>query len=95
VLLGISWQFIGDLRLLAICCSLAICGTLDAALPVMARDPKRYVKTAERGLFDTMDRMSRIDRMGDPLANLNRIMNWEIFVPVLDRISRTDTKSHK
>lgn len=59
----------------------------------MAKDPKRYVKTAERGLFDAMDRMSQIDRMGDPLANLNRIMNWEIFVPVLDRIPRTEAKA--
>jgi hypothetical protein len=39
-----------------------------------------------------MDRMSQIDRMGDPLANLNQIMNWEIFVPVLDRIPRTEAK---
>ena len=44
----------------------------------MAKDPKRYIERAERGLFDAMDRMSQIDRMGDPLANLNRIMNWDI-----------------
>lgn len=39
-----------------------------------------------------MDRMAQIDAMGDPLANLNRIMNWEIFVPVLDRIPRKEPK---
>lgn len=58
----------------------------------MAKDPKRYIERAERGLFDAMDRMSQIDRMGDPLANLNRIMNWDIFVPVLDRIPKAEAK---
>ena len=58
----------------------------------MAKDPKKYIERAERGLFDAMDRMSQIDRMGDPLANLNRIMNWDIFVPVLDRIPKTEAK---
>lgn len=58
----------------------------------MAKNSRRYVKIAERGLFDAMDRMAQIDAMGDPLANLNRIMNWEIFVPVLDRIPRKEPK---
>lgn len=58
----------------------------------MAKDPKRYVERAERGLFDAMDRMSQIDRMGDPLANLNKIMNWDIFVPVLDRMPKAEPK---
>jgi IS5 family transposase len=58
----------------------------------MAKDPKRHIEAAERGLFDAMDRLSQIDRMGDPLANLNRIMNWQIFVPVLARIPQADPK---
>jgi len=58
----------------------------------MAKDPKRYIEKAERGLFDAMDRMSQIDRMGDPLANLNRIMNWDVFVPVLDEIPKAEPK---
>ena len=58
----------------------------------MAKDSKRYIERAERGLFDAMDRISQIDRMGDPLANLNRIMNWDIFVPVLDRIPKAEAK---
>jgi IS5 family transposase len=58
----------------------------------MEKDPKRYIERAERGLFDAMDRMSQIDRMGDPLANLNRIMNWDIFVPVLDCMPKAEPK---
>jgi IS5 family transposase len=59
----------------------------------MAKNPRRYVKRAERGLFDAMDRLAQIDAMGDPLANLNKIMNWEIFVPVLDRMPREEPKA--
>lgn len=53
---------------------------------------KRYVKPADPGLFDSMDRLSRIDSMVDPLANLNAVMNWEIFQPVLDRIPEVEPK---
>jgi IS5 family transposase len=61
-------------------------------MPIMAKDSKRYIERAERSLFDALDRMSQIDRMGDPLANLNQIMNWDIFVPVLDRIPKVEPK---
>lgn len=53
---------------------------------------KRYIKPGERGLFDSMDRLSQIDSMGDPLVNLDSIMDWEIFQSVLDRIPATDPK---
>lgn len=43
---------------------------------VMAKR-KRYVKPADPGLFDSMDRLSRLDSMADPLANLSAVMNWE------------------
>ena len=57
----------------------------------MAKE-KRYIEGAEPGLFDSMDRLSQIDRMGDPLANLNAIMDWEIFQPVLDRLPKAEPK---
>ena len=59
----------------------------------MERHQRRYVKRAERGLFDAMDRFAQIDAMGDSLANLNKIMDWEIFVPVLDRIPVREPKA--
>jgi transposase, IS5 family len=59
----------------------------------MMKTPRRYVKRAERGLFDAMDRLAQIDAMGDPLANLHKIMDWEIFVPVLERIPREEPKA--
>lgn len=51
---------------------------------------KRYIERSERGLFVAMDRLSQIDSMGDPLANLNAIMDWHIFQPVLDRMPRNE-----
>jgi transposase, IS5 family len=56
------------------------------------KNPKRYIERSERGLFDAMDRLSQIDSMGDPLANLKAIMDWHIFQPVLDRIPRNEAK---
>jgi IS5 family transposase len=32
-----------------------------------------------------MDRLEKITRLGDPLAQLNAIVNWRIFAPVLDK----------
>jgi IS5 family transposase len=56
------------------------------------KDQKRYVKREEAGLFDRFDRLSQIDKMGDPLANLDAVMSWEIFQPVLDGIPATEPK---
>lgn len=53
---------------------------------------KRYVGLEEAGLFDRFDRLSQIDKMGDPLANLDAVMSWEIFQPVLDSIPEDEPK---
>ena len=55
---------------------------------------KRYIKSSERGLFDSLDRLAQLDSMGDPLANLNAIMDWSLFQPVLDLIPQTEAKGH-
>lgn len=53
---------------------------------------KRYIKPADRGLFDSMDRLSQVDSMGDTLANLNAVMDWRIFQPVLGRLPEVEPK---
>lgn len=35
--------------------------------------------------FNEDERMEKITKLGDPLEQLNSIVNWQIFVPVLDR----------
>lgn len=34
--------------------------------------------------FDKDTRMEKITKLGDPLEQLNKIVNWRIFTPVLD-----------
>ena len=53
---------------------------------------KAYLKPAENGLFDSMERLARIDAMGDPLINLNNIMDWGIFTPVLAQLPQPEPK---
>jgi len=36
------------------------------------------------GLFDEKTRLERISELGDTLEKINRIVNWDIFVPVLN-----------
>lgn len=58
----------------------------------MAKNPHKYIQKAERGLFDTIERMSQIDQMKDSLANLNAVMNWHIFQPILENIPKEEPK---
>ena len=56
------------------------------------RQTKSYLKKSESGLFDSIDRLDKIDAMGDPLINLNKIMDWEIFTPVLELLPQAEPK---
>ena len=58
---------------------------------VMKRE-KAYLKPAENGLFDSIDRLARIDAMGDPLIKLDTIMDWGIFTPVLALLPQPEPK---
>ena len=35
------------------------------------------------GFFDKSDRLHQVQSMGDVLNQINSIMDWEIFMPVL------------
>ena len=39
-----------------------------------------------KGLFDTQTRLAKIDKNGDPLKQLNGLIDWEIFRPELARL---------
>lgn len=45
-----------------------------------------------RNLFDEEFRLEKIDKNGDPLVRLNRIVDWEMFRPLLEQLR---TKEHK
>lgn len=40
----------------------------------------------ERGLFDDEMRLRKISKQGDPLERLNRLIDFEIFRPILEKI---------
>ena len=52
-----------------------------------------YIQPATLGLFDAQHRLEQIQNMGDPLAALNTVMDWTIFVPVLARLPRAEPKA--
>ena len=54
---------------------------------------KAYIAPAALGLFDAQDRLAQIRAMGDPLAALDTVMDWTIFMPVLERIPRAEPKA--
>ena len=54
---------------------------------------RTYIAPAALGLFDAQDRLAQIQAMGDPLAALDRVMDWTIFTPVLARIPRAEPKA--
>ena len=56
------------------------------------KTPSRYIQPAPLGLFDAQDRLEEIRKLGDPLAALDAVMDWNLFLPVLDRIPRAEPK---
>ena len=48
---------------------------------------KSYIKQAEIGLFDKSARVQQVQSMSNTLKQISLIMDWEISLPVLERIS--------
>jgi transposase, IS5 family len=57
------------------------------------KSASRYVQPVAPGFFDGPRRLEQIHNLGDPLAALNAVMDWTIFVPVLARIPRAEPKA--
>ncbi len=47
----------------------------------------------QTGLFDIHDRLGKLDKNEDPLVQLDRLINWERFRPMLEQIRKKKTKS--
>ena len=46
------------------------------------------------GLFDWKDRYARIDKNGDPLVELSRVIPWDSFRPILSNVFKKIKKSN-
>lgn len=49
-------------------------------------------KYRQRGLFDEQFRLEKLENKGDPLIEINQMINWEIFRPVLNKAFRKQPK---
>jgi hypothetical protein len=45
-------------------------------------------------MFGEHFRLEKISKQGDPLEKLNAVINWEVFVPVLEKLENKDKKSN-
>jgi transposase, IS5 family len=54
---------------------------------------KGYIKPAALGLFDAQNRLAQVQDMGDPLSALSAVMDWTLFLPVLERIPSVTPKA--
>jgi len=45
------------------------------------------------GLFDWQIRFDQLDNAGDPLVKLNKVIKWEKFRPILDKVREKERKS--
>lgn len=45
-----------------------------------------------RGIFDEDIRLAKLSELGDSLVKLNRVVNWEMFRPLLSEASRKENK---
>ena len=46
----------------------------------------------QRGFFDEQDRLEKLSKQGDPLEELDAMMDWEIFRPLLKRCFKKEPK---
>jgi hypothetical protein len=40
------------------------------------------------GFFDLEDRLELLEKLGDPLPNLSRVVDWEAFRPLLSGLRK-------
>jgi hypothetical protein len=50
------------------------------------------IEPKQPGLFDVQDRLEELHETGDPLQRLDRVIDWDVFRPVLAAIPKDDPK---
>jgi IS5 family transposase len=46
------------------------------------------------GLFDWQNRFEKLDKTGDPLVKLNKVIQWNSFLPLLETLRARDKKNN-
>ena len=47
------------------------------------------------GFFDESDCLRKLSKLGDQLEKLNRVINWEIFESILNRVLERSKKARE
>ncbi len=55
---------------------------------------QKYKKQGNQGMFGEHFRLEKISKQGDPLEKLNAVINWEVFLPVLQNLENKDKESN-
>lgn len=55
---------------------------------------QRYKKQGQPGMFGEHFRLEKLSKQGDPLEKLNKVINWDIFLPVLQGLDNQDRKNN-
>ena len=53
-----------------------------------------FKRTGTIGLFGEQYRLEKLSQQGDPLERLNNVINWEVFIPILNKLLNTEKKSN-
>ncbi len=49
-------------------------------------------KYNQRGLFDEEMKLEKLEKKGDPLIEINNLIDWEIFRPILNKVFKKEAK---
>ena len=49
-------------------------------------------KNNQRGLFDEYLKLEKLEKKGDPLIEINKMINWDIFQPILNKVFYKEAK---
>ena len=55
---------------------------------------QRYKKQGNQGMFGEHFRLEKLSKQGDPLERLNKVIDWNIFVPVLHKLYTQERRSN-
>ncbi len=55
---------------------------------------QRYKNFGQQGLFGEHFRLQKLSEQGDPLERLNKVIDWDIFTAILQKIDNDDKKNN-
>lgn len=55
---------------------------------------QKYKKQGSQGMFAEHFRLEKISKQGDPLERLNRVIDWNVFLPTLEKMLNKEKKNN-